>query len=324
MSNLTPDDERRYQGDADRRAHDLNADLEGDGRVRGDGTRPDLTADNGDRAGYDRDGSSRASDRPVSDDLRRDTYRDDVRRDDSLRRDDHLRDDLRQDNLRRDDNLRDDLRRDDARRDDVYRDGDTRRTVSDRTSVAPAATGAAAGAAATRPTTGRETTAQSTGDKVLYDLQMAKMQNRASTDIGLLILRLGTLMLLFHGIHKAMGYAGFSQTVASNSFGSIAPGVFSFLVVAGQILLPIALAVGLLTRLSGLLLAIMMGFIAFVFTLPNAGFIDPRTGGLSFESSLVWAIIGLALFFTGAGRFSLDHAVGRGRRDRKANRAATV
>lgn len=151
-----------------------------------------------------------------------------------------------------------------------------------------------------------------------YRLQMARMQNRATTDIGLLVLRIGALMLLPHGIHKAMGYAGFRNAVASNGFGALAPDIFSFLVVAGQIALPILLLIGLFTRLSGLLMAVMMGFIAVVFVVPTSGLIDARTGGLSAESALLYAVLGLALFFTGGGRSSLDHAIGSGRRERRA------
>lgn len=140
-------------------------------------------------------------------------------------------------------------------------------------------------------------------------------------DLGLLILRIGCFSLLLHGIHKAAGFGGFLGSVESNSLGSAAPQLFAFLVVAGQILLPIAILVGLLTRLSGLLLAVMMLFISFAFTVPLAGLISPETGGLSFESSMWYWIAGFTLLCTGAGRISLDHAIfGRRRRERELAR----
>lgn len=142
----------------------------------------------------------------------------------------------------------------------------------------------------------------------------------ALLDLGLLILRIGCVVLLMHGFSNLTDFAGLERTVAANDFGSNAPMVFSILVVAGQILLPVAILFGFLTRLSGLLLAVMMLFISFSFTVPMTGWFS-EFGGLSFESSMWYWIAGLTLLCTGAGKFSIDQAVfGRRRRERNAER----
>jgi putative oxidoreductase len=73
----------------------------------------------------------------------------------------------------------------------------------------------------------------------------------------------------------------------------------------------LALVSGLLTRLASVGLAlVMLGAIAFVH-LP-AGFFAPK--GVEFPLTLLAATVAFAL--TGAGRFSLDHAIAARRRTR--------
>lgn len=155
---------------------------------------------------------------------------------------------------------------------------------------------------------------------LLYDLQMARMANKATTDVGLLILRLSTLIMVLHGIKKATGYAGFVDGLREHAFGRIAPDVFGFLIVAGQLVLPVLIAVGLFTRLSALALAAMMASSYALYIVPTAPIIDPRTGGLSGESALLYVALALPLFFTGAGRFSLDHLISASGRRRRATK----
>lgn len=152
-------------------------------------------------------------------------------------------------------------------------------------------------------------------------LGLARIRNRMSTDIGLLILRVMNLVMFLHGWAKLTGYSGFRESVASNSFGALAPDLFAIMVVAGQLALPIAIAVGLFTRISGLLQAIMMAVIWVLFPLA-AGLIDGQTGGINGESDYLFVAIGLALFFTGPGRISLDQVIfGKGAERRATRRA---
>lgn len=141
-------------------------------------------------------------------------------------------------------------------------------------------------------------------------LTLSGFANLGIRDLGLLVLRLGTLPLIFHGVHKLQGYSGFLGTLRGNSVGSIAPELFGIMVVAGQILLPIFIALGLFTRWCGLLLAILFAFIIGAVNIPSNG-LWAKFGGFSFDSSLYYLIPGLALFFLGAGRLSADHALNK-------------
>lgn len=155
-----------------------------------------------------------------------------------------------------------------------------------------------------------------------WDLQVARLHNRPLTDVGLLVLRLLSVPLVLHGVHKAAGFAGFVETVRSNPFGAMAPEVFAGLVVAGQLALPVLLALGFATRFAALAQAAMMASIYALWVLASSPVIDPRTGGLSGEAALAFAALALPLVFTGPGRFSLDHALGGARRERRVERRA--
>lgn len=153
-----------------------------------------------------------------------------------------------------------------------------------------------------------------------WDLQMSRMANRPMTDLGLLLLRLCSLPMLLHGLHKAQDYPGLVETLRGNAVGTLAPEVFAGLVIAGQVLLPLLIAVGLLTRLSALAQAAMMACVYAFFVLASNPVLDPRTGGLSGEAALGYVAIALPLFFTGAGRLSLDHLLGARGRERRAEK----
>lgn len=128
-------------------------------------------------------------------------------------------------------------------------------------------------------------------------------------DAGLLVLRLAMLLLFFHGYAKATGYSGFVGMMSEAPVGSLAPALFGFMVVAGQLLLGFGLAVGLMTRICAILMALMFAFIIVLFNIPGGWF--GEHGGIAFESSLYYFIPGLVLFLTGPGRFSLDHLLSR-------------
>lgn len=154
-----------------------------------------------------------------------------------------------------------------------------------------------------------------------YQLARARTSNRTSTDFGLLLLRVLPVIMFLHGLRKASNFSGFRDTVAGNSFGALAPDVFAIMVVAGQLILPILIAIGLLTRLSALLMAVMMAFVWVLTQLPN-GLIDARTGGIVGEAAIMFVIVSLPLIFTGPGRFSLDHALTAKRAEARAQRRA--
>ena len=132
--------------------------------------------------------------------------------------------------------------------------------------------------------------------------------------LGLVALRILPGVILFHGISKAMNFSGFVQTVAKAPLGSAAPTLFAALVVMGEILLPIAVALGFFTRISAFLESFMMFFIwllvpvqAAVAKRGNLADIISPTGGPVGENAVAYLFALVPLILTGAGVHSFDH-----------------
>jgi putative oxidoreductase len=132
-----------------------------------------------------------------------------------------------------------------------------------------------------------------------------------SADISFLILRLTMAIVMFpHGAQKALGWfggPGLSGTIdgLSGHFGLPVPLVY--LIVALEFLGPLALVLGVLTRLVALGLAIDMAAAAILVHAPN-GFFMNFTGqqkGEGVEFFILLTGIGLALTVGGPGRFAL-------------------
>lgn len=126
-------------------------------------------------------------------------------------------------------------------------------------------------------------------------------------DFGLLLLRLASLPLLAHGLHEAGDMAGFVDEVADHPLGAQSPEFLAWLLMLGQVALPVLLAVGLFTRPAAFLAAGMMAAI-WALTVPLSVGYAPLTpqGALTGEALLLYVGITLPLAFTGAGRWSLD------------------
>lgn len=157
---------------------------------------------------------------------------------------------------------------------------------------------------------------------VEFDLQLARQKNRVGTDLGLLLLRLCSLPLILHGLAHLGDFGAFAASLADNPVGGTSPALVAGLVVAGQLALPVLLAVGLVTRLAALAQAVMMAAIHVVWVLASAPVLDPETMVLTSEASLAYAAISLPLVLAGAGRFSIDHAIGASGRERRAEKRA--
>ena len=126
-------------------------------------------------------------------------------------------------------------------------------------------------------------------------------------DIGLLLLRLFMLALVFHGFNKLTHASGFIGGLENFPVGRAAPELFGWMIILGQLALPILVAIGLFTRASAALIAIMMIAIwIFVdFMSPDYSFLGEH-GEIFGEGALLYAWLAIPLIFTGAGRYSLD------------------
>ena len=137
--------------------------------------------------------------------------------------------------------------------------------------------------------------------------EAAEEVHGSGLDFGLLLLRLTMLLLLPHGLAKAGDIDAFIRAVDGNVVGGQAPELFGWLIMLGQVALPVLIAVGLFTRPAAFLCAAMM---AAIWSLAVVSRLDytllSDTGGLTGENALLFTFLPLVLVFTGAGRWSLD------------------
>jgi putative oxidoreductase len=132
-----------------------------------------------------------------------------------------------------------------------------------------------------------------------------------AVDVSQLILRLTVAIVLWpHGAQKALGLfggPGIAGTVAGLSGHLGLPAFLVYLIIAVEFLGPIALVLGILTRLVALGIAIDMACAAVLVHLPNGFFMNfagnQRGEGIEYFIALVGA--SLALVITGSGRIAL-------------------
>ena len=132
-----------------------------------------------------------------------------------------------------------------------------------------------------------------------------------ANDVALLILRLSLAIVLWpHGAQKALGLfggPGIAGTVAGISGHLGVPAALVYVVIAVEFLGPIALVLGVLTRLVALGVAIDMACAAALVHLPNGFFMNfagnQKGEGIEY---FVYAVgISLALVIAGSGRIAL-------------------
>jgi len=127
--------------------------------------------------------------------------------------------------------------------------------------------------------------------------------NRVDLALALLRVVVGAVFVI-HGAQKLFVFGFGGVTGAFGQMGLPAPGIVGPLTALVEFLGGLALIAGLLTRLAGIGLAVvMLGAITFVH-LPN-GFFAPK--GFEYPLSLLAAVGALAI--AGAGRYSIDHMI---------------
>ena len=121
-------------------------------------------------------------------------------------------------------------------------------------------------------------------------------------DAGKLLLRLsvGGLML-FHGMSKLMtGASGIKALLASYGL----PEFVAYGTIVGEVIAPIFIILGILTRPSALLVAFTM-FVAWLMIGMDKTFLLDKTGAWAIESLVYFFVSGIALAFLGAGKYSV-------------------
>lgn len=121
-------------------------------------------------------------------------------------------------------------------------------------------------------------------------------------DLGKLLLRLGVGgLLLLHGVYKVQNGIGFvTESLMRNGL----PSFFAYGVYAGEVVAPILVIVGLLTRPAGLVIA--FDLFGAIFLARRADVATIRPGGAwSIEAEVLFLFGGLAIACLGAGRFAL-------------------
>lgn len=131
-----------------------------------------------------------------------------------------------------------------------------------------------------------------------------------SADVAQLILRLSLAIVIWpHGAQKALGLfggGGIGATVARMNAGAGIPAALVYAVIAVEFLGPIALVLGVLTRLAALGLAIDMAVAAILVHAKNGFFMNFARNQRGERIEFFIAVgIGLALATGGPGRFAL-------------------
>ena len=121
-----------------------------------------------------------------------------------------------------------------------------------------------------------------------------------NSDVGLLIVRIALGgIIFFHGFHKLVHGTGDQfQILASSGI----PGQFIYFVYVSEVLAPVLIVLGILTRISSLTIIVTM--IVVFYALPFPIGLDVH-GAMNIESQLYFLLLPIALFFTGPGRYTL-------------------
>jgi len=128
-----------------------------------------------------------------------------------------------------------------------------------------------------------------------------------------LILRLTLAIAIFpHGAQKLFGWFGgygFSATMQAFTESMGIPAVLAFLVIMAESVGAIALAAGLLSRVTAFGIAAVMAGAAFMVHLPNGFFMNwfGNQPGEGIEYHLLAIGLALAIIIRGGGQFSLDY-----------------
>jgi len=137
---------------------------------------------------------------------------------------------------------------------------------------------------------------------MVKSLLIAVNKTLTHDDFGRLLLRLavGGLML-FHGMHKPIdGVGGIAGMLVAKGL----PGFIAYGVLIGEVVAPMLIILGILTRPAALVLAFTM-VVAWLMVGTGKTFALDAVGAWAIESLVYFFVGALAVAFLGAGRYSV-------------------
>ena len=114
-------------------------------------------------------------------------------------------------------------------------------------------------------------------------------------------------ILVPHGIQKVFNAPIERFTTNIGGKGIPFAEVLAYLVFFTESVGAICLAIGLFTRIAAAMIAIQMFVIVFMFQWQYGYFWTNR----GYEFALMWALLCVAIWFRGGGRYSVDHYIGK-------------
>ncbi len=121
--------------------------------------------------------------------------------------------------------------------------------------------------------------------------------------IGILLLRVSIAStMLIYGISKLIHGIDFISNLIVQ-FGL--PQFLSYGVYVGEIIAPLLIIIGYRTKLAGLIFAINCFVATLMVQLPNLLKLD-EAGGWEMGPLFIYTFFGIALFFTGGGKYSVS------------------
>ncbi len=124
-------------------------------------------------------------------------------------------------------------------------------------------------------------------------------------DFGKLVLRLTIgVLLLLHGIFKILNFEATMSGVGGMLTANGLPDVLKYGVLVGEVVAPILVILGFLTRPAAFIIAINMGMAIFLASRDKIATLN-QGGGWTPELEGLFLFGALAIVFLGAGRISL-------------------
>lgn len=134
------------------------------------------------------------------------------------------------------------------------------------------------------------------------------VSNSPSEDVGKLVLRSAlALLILFHGISKVIGGAGFITGMVAK-IGL--PPALGYLVYVGEVVAPVLVLFGIWARAGAAVIAINM-IVALLLVHTEQLLQITDTGGWALELQGMYLSAAIAVALLGAGRYSIAGAQGK-------------